>query len=489
MLHKATQMKSNSLLQYYITSEPTAFSLSPYDSDALGNLTVMEQVVGTLLKYGGEARYEPYLAQSWQVSADKKKWTFKFRQGLRDESGEIITPDSYVYSLKLILKHLSKEDPHLPVFETLLGWDQFTKKNTSSDLAGILTDSGSVSFLFTHHPEGFLEYLSMPYYGYYNKNNFENGEWKSRTSLIASGAFRVEKIEGNQVLLKKRENWFSHAEQSADNVMIKNENYAFAKEKSGHVIIFKKVDKKTELPKGYRYVSATPTILNAVVLTPFRSTLFNDANNRYLFYSRLKKAQKQIELDSENAVLSDFFYPTSKTEVHTPNSEYFNFKRHGDDPLKILLSSTVTESEADYFKRLIRLVLQEEIPYEFIKEDRTKHGWFQEVTSNKLYDIRLARVDVGGNLDIWGIKMMFCSSLGVGFPDYRGSMKSLVGQAEHDLISGDAYAKKFNQTILDDMTMIPLWHSGLSWLFSDNISLAHINPTMSLPRFDLLSLQ
>ena len=478
------------VLNYYVTTEPTGFSLSPYDSDALGNLTVMEHVVGTLVKYGGGARYEPFLAERWSVSSDAREWDFFLRNSIADDKGTPITAPNYVRGLATVLFRLSKSDPALPVFEHLVNWSKFLKTGAVEDLGVRATSDGQVRFAFSKKPDGFLEYLAMPYYGFYDLADFAaDGSWKNPQTITASGAFRVMAISQNEVTLEKRKGWFSLVEGGPDRVLIRNTDFETAKKDSGHSIIFRKLSDEEGYPKRFRLVSATPTILNGLVLSPYIQRLFHDPENRKLFYVRLRETQKSFAFHSPNASFSEYFYPLSKSDLAQVKPSYTNFKVYDSQPLKVSISSTLTPGEQEYSRELIRRVFAgSDIKIDFVIEDRKKPGWLDEMRTNRAFDIRMARVDIGGNIENWGIKMMFCSKLGIGFPDVNGKVCSLVGRYEDILAIDEQYVREFNAAVHDDMTVIPLWHSSLTWLFSEDLGLEHFSPTMTFPRFDLLTL-
>ena len=69
-------------------------------SDAIYNLSVMEQVVGTLARFAEDGGYEPYLAKAWSQEEAGKVWNFTLRPELDNEAGEAInaTAMKHLYS-------------------------------------------------------------------------------------------------------------------------------------------------------------------------------------------------------------------------------------------------------------------------------------------------------------------------------------------------------------------------------------------------------
>ena len=99
-------------------------SLDPEKSDTLWNLSVMQQVVGTLIQYGDAGEYLPYLAVEWKSSDENKIWTFQLRPGLKNQRGETIDAAAMRDSLlRSARRYSERQDP--PLFSQLEGWDRW----------------------------------------------------------------------------------------------------------------------------------------------------------------------------------------------------------------------------------------------------------------------------------------------------------------------------------------------------------------------------
>jgi hypothetical protein len=72
-----------------------SFSLAPSHSDSFENQTILNALVGTLVKYDVSGRIEPYLASSWSKSKDGRRWEFALQDHLECEDGTPITASSY----------------------------------------------------------------------------------------------------------------------------------------------------------------------------------------------------------------------------------------------------------------------------------------------------------------------------------------------------------------------------------------------------------
>jgi peptide/nickel transport system substrate-binding protein len=68
-----------------------AASLDPHVQNDGQSEQVVAMLYSTLLKFEADGRIVPDLAESWEVSADSRTWTFKLRQGVKFHNGKEMT--------------------------------------------------------------------------------------------------------------------------------------------------------------------------------------------------------------------------------------------------------------------------------------------------------------------------------------------------------------------------------------------------------------
>jgi ABC-type oligopeptide transport system substrate-binding subunit len=120
--------------------------------------------------------------------------------------------------------------------------------------------------------------------------------------------------------------------------------------------------------------------------------------------------------------------------------------------------------------------------------DRSKPGWREKLISNNYYDIRISSVDTGANFLKEGIEMMFCTKLGVSFPDPNNKVCNLIKNVFDTDVKNQEYGQIFEDIIEKQAAVIPLFHSGVLWLQSTD--LLPLTPSIGTnhPRFDNLQL-
>lgn len=478
---------SNQLI--FINSDlKTPVSLSVFDSDYWGNLVVMEQVVGTLIKYGGVGRYEPFLAKKWSVSEDRKKWKFEFFPNLKTEDGIPINAENYSKCLKKLLRIYSKQYSP-PTFNRLVGWDQFVQGH--EDKIGIEVEGNELIFSFRVVPSGLLEFLSMPYFGFYSPNDFNGDNWKDSRSIKSSSIFRVKSFSESEILLEPRADW-PGMDADIPSVAIRKLNVRDALTQNGPLIVSLRNSDITE-QSGFVAYKSTPTIMTGVVLSPSVAP-FTSLDVRKAFRTVLRHKLDQLHLESPGANKSKYFYQSFSR--YMINGEAYDqaitlLKNLKLKSVSCFRQNLTHEKDAEFISKALQSI-KSELGWEMKVDSPETLGreWMKKALSNQDYAVRIARVDIGGSPENWVIDMMFCSSLGVSFPDPNNRICEAVKYFEQGKYANtEAYWQAIHNAIETEAAVIPLFHTGFSWLISDSIDTRHISPSMNIPRFDQMRIQ
>jgi hypothetical protein len=128
------------------------------------------------------------------------------------------------------------------------------------------------------------------------------------------------------------------------------------------------------------------------------------------------------------------------------------------------------------------------VEFELARVNKNDPSWMESYRSNKEFDIRVAGVSIGGSFQNWVINMMFCSRLGVSFPDPSGRICRLTVDFEEGKVNLVDYGIHFNNAIHSDQAVIPLFHRRYSWFVSHELDV-ELSPVSGSPRFDLIRLK
>lgn len=462
------------------------FKLNPEHSDFGTHETVLTNLVGTLVKLSASGQFEPYLAESFSTSEDGLTWTFNIRKNLVCEDGTPITAASYASAFSQSLKRYSKFSRVID-FELLEGWQDFSSGKSDS-LSGVKYQDNKLIFSLRNKPENFIGHFRLPYFGFWCPNNFNSdGNFKDELKIISSGPYRVEVNSKNSVTLKKRINWFSNSEDSAETIRF---SYATPEqiENSSPATIIEILgrDKALNL-SSFTEIKAPPSLMWAMILSPTAKGPFRNIQNRRAFLDRLVEVKKSSSLFS-----SFYFYPSTPSEVklRIPAADYSQDMR-GQKIKFAFANKNYTQQEINEIKRITQQALEGSgANIDFFINDPLEDNWRHRLLSNNEFDIRMNGVDQGGYPKNRTIKMMFCSNLGVCYPDPSGKICKLVDT--QDKIGGPTpknYINEFNQTLYDDASVIPLTHFGTHWLASDDLDLKTLPPSSGLFHFEGIRLK
>lgn len=490
-------------------------SLAPEQSDSIENQTILNALVGTLVKYDVSGRIEPYMASSWSVSDRGRRWEFKLRDNLHCEDGSEITAISYVDNLRRRL-HKYALSGKVVSLTGLRGWSQFIEKNDFRHFGLKAEPPDKIIFEFDQEQPQLLEFLRMAYFGYWCGGNFIDDQFRSDQNFISSGAYRVKRNsqDGQEILLEKNPYWFSITPDSPDEVQFTIQDVEFSSlpKKNTVVRLGVSLPELKDIESFYQ-VRITPSILTAFILSPDAKSRFFGAHiNRQVFQSRLRKIPLPGWLQENEIYPTTLFYPNSpslaggnrmkicrtdcyeKGDVNLEEASIAEYKDEGylgffDKKQEILVSlpTRLGSKVSEFMREQIRLVLREvpESRIRFEDGDSSDPDSARKMISNTYYDIRIASVDIGGNLTNSLIDMMFCTKMGVSFPDPSGKVCELVHEysqlgKEADL----AYENRFNSTLESEAYILPLFHSGLSLIYSRNFDPKTLPSGTSHPRFE-----
>lgn len=456
-----------------------ALSLAPDDSDQVDNQTVLNALVATLVKFGSSGKIEPYLASEWDVENNGRKWTFSIREGFTCESGEIIDADSFRLALiegfKRNIKRSDKTD-----FSMLTGWDEFIGGNTDIP-KGLKVEGHKLIFNFDIAPTGLLNFLRMPYFGYWCRDNFESGKFKKTLQFISSGPYRVERfISKSKILLSMRKNIPSYHEKAPQEIEVGYGVFEELSENSKRSIYKIIYENNAPIISGFSIIDGPPVIMHGVALHT-NSKIFSSAKNRLAFSSKFKEYRSLLR---DEFKFSNSFYLTSDYKQSDSSGELEIFNKI-DKPIRIAMQSMpYSEETKSSWEKLFAYIFKGH-EYEIIYPPMGDSSWVKGILNNEQYDLRTASVYIGAHYSLSVIGMMFCSNLGISFPDPSGKVCSLVETYSKSNRNIDKeFENSFNGAIEQDNAVFPVFHARDRWLISSEININTMPTSIIHPLFE-----
>lgn len=462
----------------YDNENAPALSLAPAHSDQVDNQTILNSLVATLVKFGTSGKIEPYLAEKWIVSDDSKRWQFFLKDGFSCESGIKIDAEQFKKSLlQNFRRNLEKSDK--TEFHILKGWSDFIQSKADK-LDGLHVEQNSLIFEFDKVPNGFLNFLRMPYFGMWCPDNFQNGLFQTDSNFSSSGAYKVERyLSKSRILLSMRKEQPSYNPEAPQYIEIGYGTVAEmrgdAEPTIGKVIVDGTIP---ELEK-FEVVDGPPLIFQGLVLHP-TSSFFSNETNRKVFARRLLDFQGN---DHENTY-SKGLYLGSRLDKTIVQSWPDQFEKN-NEKLKIALQYLPsTEESLKNLERLFGYVFSG-ISYELVLPDLKNPNWVKSILNNNSYALRTASVYAGARPSVSVIKMMFCSQLGISFPDPSSRVCDLVQKySKENKDADDIFEVEFNRIIVQDSVVFPLYHAKDRWYISDKIDIRTMPTSIIHPLFE-----
>lgn len=462
------------------------FSLDIKDSDWGHNESVLNSLIGNLVKYSKSGTVEPYLAEQFSISNDRLVWSYKLRDHLRCEDGTPITAESFVTSLLNQLSIYSEESTPIDL-ENLVGYDSFHLKKTDK-IVGLKSSGNSIVFEFKKPPQDLNELLRMPYFGFWCKQNYSEKDWKTTGRFVSSGPYKLSKdSKAEKIVVEKRDDWFSITPDSPTRISFFYASPVTFESKSRldrAFIVETSLDLNFNetIFKSLPTIVAPPTWISTFVLTPYNNGPFSDVKLRRYFLNKFRKNQPGTSFNST------YFYPSARSEIKETQDNYSPNKH---TKITIGFFGKNKSKNIHAIENLLNSIFAKDgFIFEFIGKPANEDDWLKKMFSNKEVDIRISSVAAGANIRNFIIKMMFCTKLGVCFPDPSGRICDLVSKQDLDPENiTPEYVNVFNQALYDDASVVPLEHFGTTWILSNRIDGASFPPTVDTPLFESLRLK
>lgn len=468
-------------LNYVFGNPSKEIPLNLYEAERYENAVIIQQLVGNLVVYSNKGRYEPVIAERWEME-NEKTWRFDLKPGFVCENGEKITPEAFKNSIEMSIKYLSKDSP-VTVFSKMSGYKQFVKAE-SKQISGITTEGNSIRFHFDYPlRSGLIQVLSFAPFGFIcSENRLEDGSWKDDNLFTSSGPYKItEHRPGIVHTLEKRPEWPIWTSSAPKAVHI---SYSFSnlKDQSLPAILdsFTVLDTVPPNVKRYRLV---PEYLNPVIMYPnSKGKFFASLENRRALKTALEAQREALPLEFDNHTRSNFFYstqPPAKIDdaevVVAPPS--YELVIQGKEP-------KAGERKYSAWYALKGALNSLGWKYKFDNTVKT----FAELNRDTS-DIQMRATSVGGGVEPWVVDSTFYSDLGPQYPDPSGRIKTLLKQHEIGVTSDSTFINEFNQAVYDDAAIVPISHFGVLMYISDKIKLESISPLLSIIRFNQLEIE
>ncbi|MBF0457918.1 MAG: ABC transporter substrate-binding protein [Nitrospirae bacterium] len=163
---------------------------------------IAAKIYNGLVRLDADMNVVPDIAESWQLSPDALKYTFKLRRDVQFHNGKPLTAADVAYSLTRILSP-ETNSPNAWVLKTLDGAETFLR-GKSNTLDGIAApDNYTIEITLKEQFEPFLKLLSMPA-AYIVPSPMQ----EKSGGIVGTGPFIVQKWEPDRELILRKNNGY-----------------------------------------------------------------------------------------------------------------------------------------------------------------------------------------------------------------------------------------------------------------------------------------
>ncbi|KWW22604.1 peptide-binding protein [Peribacillus simplex] len=221
------------------SSEPG--SLHPANAQGTHESWILEHTFEGLTKKTEEGKIVPGNAESWKISEDGLKWTFKLKEGLKWSNGDPLTAHDFEYAWKYALKPETAADYAYQLYYLKGGEAYNSKKGKEEDVGVKATDDLTLEVTLEKPTPYFLDLTSFyTFYPIDKKVQEENPKWAlDAKTHVSNGPFKLTEWKHKESLkIEKNENYYDKDKIKLDAVnfaLIEDENTAWQMYQSGEL--------------------------------------------------------------------------------------------------------------------------------------------------------------------------------------------------------------------------------------------------------------
>lgn len=308
----ATSGKHKDTIVYGISTSPSGV-FNPLLADSKYDDAVDSVVYSSLLKLDKNQNVEPDLAESYKVSDDNLKITFKLKKDLKWSDGQKLTAKDVEFTLKS-LAHKDYQGANYNFVKSIVGAEDYNA-GKSKEIQGIkVVDESTIELTFVKaYAPALINIGTTGVIPEHIWKDVEPGKWKTAADKlkkpVGSGPYKLESFtEGSEVKFVKNDNYYAGKPKTEKLVYkVVNDDTVGAELKNGGVDIadvsnLKDSDRK-ELEKNKFIMKKYANNLFQYMGTNLRNKTLQDKNIREAFIYALDRKSMVDKLLEGNGTL------------------------------------------------------------------------------------------------------------------------------------------------------------------------------------------
>ncbi len=277
---------------------PQPSSLLPHEGFSYVDGQLSDAVFNNLVYADHKGSLAPELAESWEVSADHRVYTFHLRRGVRFHDGRLLTAADVLFTLENLI---AKTQGRFVETRFIEGHEDFLARR-SAHVRGILVlDDHTVQVRLNAEFKFFLPFLAAEYTAILPADLAGKSEEEFRWHPIGTGPFRLA-ASGNRTVgsrqylvfsLEKTKGYFAPTgNMEAIDFYSSNTSIASA-DLDQFDLVFVSDSEMLELSMhpGLTIINSSPTILNFLILNPGENDLMRQRQVRQLILHAINREE------------------------------------------------------------------------------------------------------------------------------------------------------------------------------------------------------
>ena len=196
-------------------------SLDALNTSTVASIDILSMVLEGLVSTGESAEVAPALAESWEISADGRTYTFHLRGGVRFHNNRAFLASDVIYSVRRCLR---QSPPGAWIFMNLVGASEYARGETNELQGARALDERTIELELTQPFALFLPVLCLHHAAIVPREEIESDNGvRFQDHPIGTGPFRLQTFEreAGRIELARYEDYRESGKPYVDGVTIK----------------------------------------------------------------------------------------------------------------------------------------------------------------------------------------------------------------------------------------------------------------------------
>lgn len=218
--NKSSEINNKNTLRVDIGMEPP--TLDPAKAEDAYAFRVINDLFAGLVDFDQTNKPIPGMAESWDISADGKTYTFHLRNNLKFSDGSPITAHDFVYSWERVVNPKTAS-PYNFLLKSVVNAENIMNGKMKPDQLGVVAADNNTFIVTLAYPNNsFLSYITVPDVFVVPQNVIKKygNKWTDPKNIVTSGAYKLkEHVINGHILAVKNPYYYDAGKVSIANVI------------------------------------------------------------------------------------------------------------------------------------------------------------------------------------------------------------------------------------------------------------------------------